>query len=57
MPKRNILMNTCVLTKRRTQAKNNENSGTNKTTMTKMIKKKKKTRRNSGTGSLTGSLL
>ena len=50
-------MNTCISTKRRNRAKNNANSVTNKTKMTKMITKKMKTRRKSGTIYLTGSLL
>ena len=37
--RRVIMMNTCISTKRRTQAKKNANSGTNKTTMRMMITK------------------
>ena len=50
-------MNTCISTKRRTQAKNNSNLGMKKMTMTVMITKNMKSRRKNGTISLTVSLL
>ena len=55
MLRRRILMNTCISTKRRAQAKKKANSGMNKTMMTTMIMKKMKTNRRSGTKYLTGS--
>ena len=48
MPMSRILTNTCISTKRRNQAKRNENSGTKRTTMETMIKKNMKMRRKSG---------
>ena len=57
IPRRRILMNTCISTKRRTRAKKNPNSGTKKTKMTKMIMENMNTRRKGGTRSLTVSLL
>ena len=57
MPRRRILMNAFISTKRRNREKKNVNSGTNKTIITTMITKKMKTRRNSGARSLTGSFL
>ena len=57
MLRRRIVMNTCISTKRRTRAKKNVNLGMKKTIMTTMIKNNMKMRRNSGTRSLTVSLL
>ena len=57
VPRRNIFMNTCILTKRRNRTKKNPNLGTKKTTMQMMITNKMNTRRNSDMISLTGSLI
>ena len=57
MPRRRILMNTCISIKRRTWAKKNANLGTKKTMMMTKITKNMKTMRKSGTISLTGSSL
>ena len=57
MPRRRILMNTCISTKRRNRSKNNVNSGMKNITMTTMITDNMKTRRKSGTRYITGSLL
>ena len=54
MPRKMILMNTCISKKRRTHMKKNENLGTKKMTMATIITKNTKTRRKSGTRFLKG---
>ena len=54
MPRRKILMNTCISMKRITWSENNANSGTKNKKMATMTTNKM---RKSGTRSLTGSLL